>query len=413
MTAPTAPDNEIPELDDDLVPPAAPAQPAAAADPTTKTPSTKRPPVAPLKLGPIVLAAVLLAAIVVAVVYRLLGPLWGSVVLAGLVLLTAFGVWLWKRRAAARVRRGNGTGQGGPLARLRNLLPGGGRRGGRGGGDGAGGGSGKKKGGPLAALRRALGGGKNGGAGGPGSGKRGGPLARLRRALGGGGPGGGRGSGGRGRGGRERNSSGSGGRGGGSGRSKAPWWWPFDGGSNSKKKDKKDKKKSDGSLVETGPCGGPGPNDSKNKKKDKPKDKTPTGKPDGKQGSGDPPASRPPRPNRPTAPARTRSRGGSMGSRLDEAGLLRFGDSLKEDPDKIGAIGDFYRSKAAAADDNPINPGVTDDLHAIANLMNRAKEIAAGLHEKYTKGNDADINRNENPRRGEEKADHSYNNRDR
>jgi hypothetical protein len=101
-----------------------------------------------------------------------------------------------------------------------------------------------------------------------------------------------------------------------------------------------------------------------------------------------------------------------MGTRLDDAGLLRFGESLKQDPEKIAGLRDWYRAKAEAADENPINGGVTDSLHAIANLMNRAAEIAGGLHDMYTSGNEADIHRNENPRRGEEKADHSYNKRD-
>jgi hypothetical protein len=415
MTAPTAPDNDTPEqmlADDDQLPTA----PAPTVPSTTGRPGadggakTKKQQLAPLKLGPVMLAAALLLAIIVAVTYRLLGPVWGSVVLAGLAVLIGIGVWLWRRRANRRGRRGqggHGDGKGGgPLGWLRRRLPGGGRDGsGRRGGTGGGAGGGKK--GPLAALRRALGRDKNGqGRDGTGK-KRGGPLGALRRALGGG-PGRGAGKGSPGGSGRGRG-PGSGGRGrgsgGGSGRGKgkAPWWWPFPSGDSKKTKKRT---KNDGVPTESGPCNGPGPS---GKDKKKPDDKPASDKPDNKTKPGGG-TTRPP--STPPAPQRRRTGGFNMGARLDDAGLLRFGESLKQDPEKLNSLRDWYKQKAEAADENPVNEGVTDTLHAIANLMGRAAELAGGLYDQYTTGNEADIHRNQNPRRGEEKADVSYNNRD-
>jgi hypothetical protein len=97
----------------------------------------------------------------------------------------------------------------------------------------------------------------------------------------------------------------------------------------------------------------------------------------------------------------------------EDWGLMRFGEDFKKDPERTGFVVEHFEGKLAAAQDSqPVNAHVRQLLEDAAAKAKELHGLSEQLHKAFRDGNDADVERNEAPRRGEQNADYGKNRRD-
>jgi hypothetical protein len=94
---------------------------------------------------------------------------------------------------------------------------------------------------------------------------------------------------------------------------------------------------------------------------------------------------------------------------MADAGLLTFLKNTAPAGEYLRDRAKKYRDLAKAAEDQPVDPSVVDDLNTFASVHERAAELGDALWPDAQRGNEADFGRVETPRKGstdvESKAD--------
>lgn len=397
----------------------APAQPSAA--PTVK--ATPRTPVPRVKIGPYAAIGALVALLGALVAVTTLGWKWGLLLCAGAAVL-AVAAWVAWRRLRAGKRAGRSSGRtsrsasGRPtlrsrLAGMRSRLPRflGGTKTGRGstsGASGAGAPGGRKRG--LFDRSRNPRGGSVGGSGSQrrgrlfGRGKRqaasgssDAPATGRRRGRGAGrSPGGSAGKTGKGKstGTTTTGTSGPGSAGGGSKKRWLPW-----------------KRRPKGNSTHS--TNDPGIDKPTTKPTDKPADTAPTrDKPTPKNNKPDGPAARPGLTDPPADPAARNTGGSAMSGQHTRTGgyedrsLVGAGESLKTAPNDIEELRlQWEQAARSAEEDQPFSDAVREGHNQIVKKLREAEELAGALYGDFRGGNEADIERYENPRGGNHRVE--------